>query len=341
MSVAGLVSDRRVVSRVLSKTRGLVAGVGLTAILATHSGPGHRLAAAPAATALRLEALVSAAPIDAPMSERVARISAAFLGAPHVLDPAGEGADAPIDRDPEMPLDRMDCQTLVETVLALARARRPDEVWPELRAIRYRHGMLSFELRHHFPEVDWFPANVARGVVADVSSEVAAEHGTATASARITRQDWLRSLVRNPTQARNDHLRSSRAAQAELERLAAAATDVTGTIRYVAKGALARADVLARIPDGAVVLIVRPETSMFGRVGSVQNVSHMGFAVRTPQGLVYRHASSTRRRAVVDRPLAGYLEAMNRTKTFAGIAVYAVLARQPTADSAERVGSQR
>lgn len=275
----------------------------------------------------RLEALVSVLPLDAPLVDRIVRISEALLGLPYVLDPAGEGPDGLVDRDPEMPLDRMDCQTFVETVLALARARSGDEVWPELRAIRYRDGIVSFDRRHHFPEVDWIPANVARGVLQDVSDDVAGTHALATASARITRAAWFLALPGNPTQARNAFLRSSPKARAELARLARDAESTTGTIRYLDKSALADAAVLERVPHGAVVLIVRPHTSLFGKVGSVQSVSHMGFAVRTAAGLVYRHASATKRRSVIDRPLTEYLAAMGKTKTFAGVAVFAARPR--------------
>jgi hypothetical protein len=65
-------------------------------------------------------------------------------------------------------------------------------------------------------------------------------------------------------------------------------------------------------------------TSMFGKVGSRQNIAHVGFAIRARGQLVYRHASSTRRMAVVDRPMTEYFEALGRSKTFAGVAVFAV-----------------
>jgi len=275
-----------------------------------------------------LEALLSRAPTSASTEARVITLSAVFLGVPYVLDPAGEGPDGLVDRDPTMPLDRMDCQTYVETVLALARARHADEVWPELRAIRYRDGLVSFERRHHFPEVDWIPANVARGVLREVTADVAGPHGLSVASTRITRPAWFRALATSPTQARNDHLRRAPLARRELERIAAESQETMGTVLYVGKAALADPEVVTRIPNGAVVLVVRPRTNLYGRVGSRQNIAHMGFAVRTPDGLMYRHASSTRRRAVIDRPFSEYLHAMAKTKTFAGLAVFVVQPRQ-------------
>jgi Protein of unknown function (DUF1460) len=212
----------------------------------------------------------------------------------------------------------------VETVLAVALARSPVAIETELRALRYRDGDVTFANRLHFPEVDWIPNNTSRGTLRDITQRVAAEHALAEARTQITRAAWLRALPNNPTQARNAHLRDSTAAHAELERLAQSANSEQAVTRYIPKVALADAAVLERIPHASIVMIVRPMTSMFGKVGSRQNISHMGFAIRTRAGLVYRHASSTRRQAVVDRLMDEYLTAMSQSRSFAGIVVFEV-----------------
>jgi hypothetical protein len=43
---------------------------------------------------------------------------------------------------------------------------------------------------------------------------------------------------------------------------------------------------------------------------------------------MYRHASSTRRKAVVDRPMTEYLEVMRRTRSFDGIVVFEAMEPQ-------------
>lgn len=286
------------------------------------------LSIAPCAAANDRLTEVHAQAAGRPLTERIKIVSAAFLGVPYVLDPAGEGPDSLIDRDPVIPLDSFDCQTYVETVLAVVSVSEPAAIEAELRELRYHDGRVQFGERLHFPEVDWIPTNTRRGALRDITAEVA--HGVRLAEARtaITRAAWLRAVPNNPTQARNAHLRESAEARAELERLAAAASTVQARTRYIPKANLLDPELLARIPDGSIVMIVRPTTSMFGNVGSRQNISHMGFAIRTPKGLVYRHASSTRRKAVVDRPMTEYLDAMARTKTFAGIVVFQVVERQ-------------
>ncbi len=270
-------------------------------------------------------ASLRATPPGAPLATRLEIVSARLLGARYLLDPAGEGDQGTIDRDPLLPLDRFDCQTYVETVLALALAKTTESVVPTLVALRYRDAKTDFGARLHFPDIDWIPENERRGVIRNITALVAGSHALATARTTITRAAWLRALPNNPTQARNAFLRDSPGALAELERLARAARSESAAIEYIPKAALGDTELLARIPSGALVFIIRPMSSMFGNVGSRQNVAHVGFAIRTREGLMYRHASSTRRMAVVDRPMTEYLAAMGRTKTFAGIAVFEAL----------------
>ncbi len=285
------------------------------------------LACVPFAQAAELLDEIYAKAAGQPLAERIEIVSAAFLGQPYVLDPAGEGPDSLIDRDPIVRLDAFDCQTYVETVLAVVRARAAQDIESELLAIRYRDSEVAFGSRLHFPEVDWIPVNSERGVLRDITADVAGAVALAEARTAITRAAWLRALPNNPTQARHAYLQTSSAARAELERLASQASTLQARTRFIPKANLSDSALLERIPHASVVMIVRPMTSMFGKVGSRQNISHMGFAIRTPKGLVYRHASSTRRKAVVDRPMTEYLEAMAQTRTFGGIVVFQVVER--------------
>jgi Protein of unknown function (DUF1460) len=258
------------------------------------------------------------------LASRVETFSAKHLGAPYQLDPLGEGATAAIDRDPLLRFDVFDCQTYVETVIAEARSHNDRQLADELRAIRYRDGKVNFATRNHFPDADWIPNNVARGLMHDISNEVAGVATLKEARTHITRRAWFAAIADNPTQSANAHLRSEPQARAELRRLAAAARDADAQVRYIPKDALLDESLLARIPSGSLVFVVRPRTSMFGRVGSLQSISHMGFAIRSGKRLVYRHASSGRAKAVIDADFANYFRQMSQSKSFDGIAVYAL-----------------
>ncbi len=258
------------------------------------------------------------------LAARIQRLSSAILGRAYGLDPLGEGADGVVDSDPLWRLDVFDCLSLVETVLALARANSMAGFVEELTRIRYRQGELAFGARNHFMEADWLPANIERGVLADVSRSLPAPQ--ATADGLLTRKRWLQMLQSNPLQAGNTALRRSAAAQRELRRLAelASATEPVSLayarLRELTPAGLAA--VIAAIPPSAIVVIVRPNTSLFGAVGAVTQVSHLGFVVAGANGPSFRHASSKRRNAgVIDVPLLAYLQEMQRTRSFTGIKV--------------------
>ncbi len=270
-----------------------------------------------------------AAPVPATesMAIRIEAISAKYLGTPYQLDPLGEGANGAIDRDPLIRFDVFDCQTYVETVIAEARASGADQVADELRAIRYQDGVVDFGRRNHFPDADWIPHNVALGIVTDISASVAGAWPLKVARTHITRRAWLAGLADNPTQQHNEYLKTHAAARAELRRLAAIASDSTAQVSYIPKEALSDESLLARIPTASLIFIIRPHTSMFGRVGSLQNIAHMGFAIRRGDRLMYRHASSGVAKSVIDISLVSYLRFAARSKSFDGIAVYSISAR--------------
>lgn len=255
---------------------------------------------------------------------RIERLSAMLLGRAYRLDPLGEGPGAAVDPDPPWSLDFFDCLSLVETVLALARSLTAAQFVRELQSIRYRDGEPQFGARNHFMEIDWLPQNLARGVLADVTDSLPAPR--AHAAGVVTRRQWLDKLRINPLQSRNGRLRQSPAAQSELRQLAAQAPESEAVslnyarLRELAAPALAQT--VAALPHAAVLLIVRPNTSLFGPVGAVTQISHLGFVLRRRDVVVFRHASSRRTRGgVIDVPLAGYLRQMQQTRSFSGIKV--------------------
>jgi hypothetical protein len=255
---------------------------------------------------------------------RIERLSAILLGRAYRLDPLGEGPGAAIDPDPLWSLDFFDCLSLVETVLALARSLTAARFVSELQSIRYRAGEPQFGARNHFMEIDWLPQNLARGVLADVTDSLPAPH--ALAAGVVTRRQWLEKLRTNPLQSRNGRLRRSPAAQDELRQLAAQAPEAEAvSLRYARLRELAApalAKTVAALPHAAVLLIVRPNTSLFGPVGAVTQISHLGFVLQRPGATLFRHASSRRHRGgVIDVPLAGYLRQMQLTRSFSGIKV--------------------
>src|SRR3954464_10289560 len=123
-----------------------------------------------------------------PFRDRVAALSQLFVGVPYGEFPLGDGAGASPEPGPLFRTDAVDCQTYVETVLAMANARSLDQARAILDDIRYADGQPSFETRNHFTEAQWLPVNGEKGYLVD---EVPALDRRAPAETlQLLRSEW-------------------------------------------------------------------------------------------------------------------------------------------------------
>jgi hypothetical protein len=242
-----------------------------------------------------ISALVAAAPIagmssealDAKIAEvhrtpafgdRVEALSKLFIGTPYGEFPLGEGSG--IEPQPRWRTDKVDCQTYVETVLAMANARSLDEAKSVLDDIRYQKPPVSFANRNHFTEAQWLPANIDKGYVRDEAISI---DGNAPAETLVLHKaQWAR--VKG------------------LQRLEAAdIPEGKFSIRYLPIAQAKRK--AASIEPGTILMVVREHDA-----NRVVRVSHMGFVVRGPRGLVVRHASTGAEHAVIDEDFFLFLD---------------------------------
>jgi hypothetical protein len=250
-----------------------------------------------------LVALLFASPVSSPVSqlsdqdldarlaqvhalsfpERVERLSGIFLGAPYGDLPLGDGSGP--EHWARWRTDKVDCQTYVETVLAMANAKSLAQAKNVLDDIRYK-GPPSFDNRNHFTEAQWLPANIEKGYFTD---EVPALDGRApTETLRLVRAQWSKVPV--------------------LKRLANINNIADGNyrVRYLPLG-----EVRSRaksIRSGSIIMVVREHDP-----NRVVRISHMAFIVKTDKGLLVRHASSAQHE-VIEVPLDQYLEQMSSFK---------------------------
>jgi D-alanyl-D-alanine carboxypeptidase/D-alanyl-D-alanine-endopeptidase (penicillin-binding protein 4) len=139
---------------------GLAAGASLYAALpmalASPARAGEQL----------VGSLITQARAKLAISERIAFISHALLGhryQPNTLIGGPRQPEVFVVRD-----DRFDCVTFCETVLAAARAHDSASFEAELRAIRYRKGIVAWRERNH-DFAAWCERNVADGVCEPVA----------------------------------------------------------------------------------------------------------------------------------------------------------------------------
>ena len=119
------------------------------------------LTPAAAAGETRIGGLIEAASELPTVAQRIAFISRAFLGTPYrgfTLIGGPRKTEQFVIRD-----DGFDCVTFCETVLAAARAGRPDDFDDVLRQIRYRDGSVEWRERNHYFS-DWSEFNIANGI---------------------------------------------------------------------------------------------------------------------------------------------------------------------------------
>jgi hypothetical protein len=82
-----------------------------------------------------------------------------------------------------------------------------------------------------------------------------------------------------------------------------------------------------RIPNGAVVSIVRPNWNVLKVIGTRMNVSHQGLLFRVNGVLHLRHAKREVGRKVTQEPFVEYLRRAIAFKTIGGIHLLEVIGR--------------
>ena len=109
----------------------------------------------------RVDKLITQADALPTISQRMGYISAALRGTRYRGFTLIGGPRQPekfVVRD-----DAFDCVTYLETVLAAANARKPDEFDGLLRKIRYHNGVVAWRERNHY-FFDWCQRNVDNGL---------------------------------------------------------------------------------------------------------------------------------------------------------------------------------
>jgi len=227
-----------------------------------------------------------------PLAARLEYWSRVFLGTPYGTAPVADKSEPEMGgpvAGQDLNLYRVDCETYVEQVIALALARRWSEVVPTLRQIRY-DGAPPDPRRRHFTVIKgWLAGAERQGILVDVTRRIG---GKAT---RVVEKSLKPVSLWRPYYLKRMRLLGPRAPRG------------TARITYIS---LAKAMFMVKqIPPGTIVHVV---SSPHPR--SPYLVTHVGFAAKNSYGPVFRHASgSPHRRKVEDRHFAAYLYYIGHT----------------------------
>lgn len=208
--------------------------------------------------------------------QRLRTLSAMFLGAIYKYGPLGEGPKGRYDRDPIFRLDRVDCVTFIETVMALALSHSLRETKIRLQKIRYKHGLIQYRYRNHFTATQWLVENHKAGYIKVITDQIGGKH-TRYVHKKISDATWrgTRWAARIPK-----HLLPK-----------------TYSFAYVPLDAIAK--ISDRLPDVAWMGEVSDQPQ-----NHPVSIQHVGFVIRKGQQLYFRDANV--RPGVSDRSLLAY-----------------------------------
>lgn len=260
--------------------------------------------------------------------QKLARISRYFLGRPYKLNNLGDGPDAYFDQYPIYRLDVFDCETYVETMLAIAFSANVEQFKQNIIRIRYQTSTPSFLNRNHFPELDWNIHNADKGYVKDITKTIINSNGAPIfemAYSFIDRPSWFKRFNLNDFRLRKNV--SNRELEKRFSHLQEEAQYLRAEQSSIAFLPLAQISpfVLKQIPNACIIEIVRKNWQIKEKTGTDLNVSHMGFAFWKHDKLYFREASSVYHRTV-DVLLMDYLkEQVIKNPSVVGINLQQVL----------------
>lgn len=269
------------------------------------------------------------------LSDRIGFISEAFLKKPYELGALGEGPGGDYDQYPLYRTDAFDCETYVDTVLALAFASNTSSFERYIEQIRYKNGQVSFITRNHFTCLDWNKNNQQQGFIRDITTSIKDANGhnvTLTARALIDKPSWYQHFTPTTIRLKNASITKTETSLAALKQKGQHLAREVCTMPYIPLSVLfnsqgeANMHLLKQIPNAAIIEIIRPNWDLEKQIGTHLNVSHMGFAIWKNGQLLFRQASSAQHQ-VIDIPLIDYLRKAQKSPTIKGINI--LVARKP------------
>ncbi len=270
-------------------------------------------------------------------ADRLYYFSEYYLNYPYVLFPLGEGRPSKYDEMPRIRLDAFDCQTYVDTILALTFADNTAHFKQCLDKIRYRDGIVSFVTRNHFTSLDWNKNNQINGYLQDITPTIRDEkkHIIAQyASTEIDKASWYKKLplarIRIPTLTTEQKAMRLAALHAEGQHFQSENTVVPyiPLNQLITQQGQLNPAISSQIPSGAIIEIVRPNWPLKAIIGTNLDISHIGFAFWKGDTLYFRQASSSAHK-VIDIPLLDYLSQAANNPTIGGINIQVVKGKTP------------
>ena len=259
-------------------------------------------------------------------------ISALFIHTPYEAFLLGEGNHAALVHKPLYRLDKFDCQTLVESVLALYHTPDITHFTQTYKSIKYHNNDYRFIGRNHFTSIQWNTNAHKKALTQDITRSLSSD-----AKYQYTCIDipaWYNKLATSDSiwmRYSNTHLTPK--TQQLLRSYAQESTATLSKLSYLPSTHLLDANqhiqssIYAKLPAVSIVEIVRHHWPNKNQLGTELDISHMGFLLKHNNTLTLRHASE-HEGEVVDVDFARYVQSLQTQASFAGIHIEAILTKQ-------------
>jgi len=267
------------------------------------------------------------------LSSNTVFMSQQFLQKPYLLTALGEGLESRYDQFPRYRTDGFDCETYVDTVIALALSNDLKQFKRCINRVRYYKGAVSYINRNHFTCLDWNKNNQKQGITKDItlSFHDSQEKSVAMlASAYIDKPSWYQHKTIDTIRLEKGDINLREKRLIALKKEARHLPKTMSTIPYIPLSVLfdkngnANQALFQQIPNAAIIEIIRPNWDLVKAIGTHLNVSHLGFAIWKNNDLYFRNASSIHQQ-VIDVPLIDYLRDAQKSPTIKGINVQVLM----------------
>ena len=249
------------------------------------------------------------------MVERIDWISAQFRGKKYLLGALGEGPNARYDQYPRYRVDAFDCDTYVNTVIALALGNSLESFQQCIQLNRYKDGKVGYLHRNHFTSIDWNKNNQDRGILKDITLTIKNNNNQYVAmfaNAIIDKSNWYQHKSTSTIRIQHVNKNEQNNRLNELKTKGKQLGITYSKLPYIPLTALflenntPNMHLFSQIPNGAIIEIVRPNWNLRKVIGTSLNISHLGFAIRKNEQLYFREASSLQGK-ITDVPFIGQL----------------------------------
>jgi hypothetical protein len=265
---------------------------------------------------------------------RLELITSHWFKRPYSMYCLGEGPSGDYDQRPLYRTDAFDCETFVDTALALANSDNLQEFKTKINQIRYHHAKVDFIHRNHFTNIDWNANNQAQYFIQDYTHKIKNQkHSlTKTNTMVINKKGWYQNLSIDRIFLKQGNESLKKLKLQELHAKAQAQGEFVSKLKYIPLHRLfnpkgqANMELFRQIPHGAIIEIVTPKSNTKHKIGTDLDISHMGFAFHKNQQVYFRHASFTQHQ-IVELPLHEYLKTFLNHASIKGIHIEMPLER--------------